>query len=104
MFSTWCLLMLLMAPSLVVSQLDPPLLSSAGNVLKTYLLLDSRNVQDSGGARLVLGPVRKHGKPVLTEQEKWVRLHPLARKFPCFLDFVLWSSSESCCWVLTRKQ
>ena len=64
MFSTWCLLMLLMAPSLVASQLDPPLLSSAGNVLKTYLLLDSRNVQDSGGARLVLGPVRKHGKPL----------------------------------------
>lgn len=40
--------------------------------LKSYLLLDSRNVQDNGGTRLVLGPVRKHGKPVLTEEEKWV--------------------------------
>ena len=41
--------------------------------LRTYLLLDSRNVQDSGGAKLVLGPVRKRpgGQPVLTEQKKW---------------------------------
>ena len=42
--------------------------------LKTYLLLDSRNVQSSGGAELVLGPVRKHsggGAPVLRETERW---------------------------------
>ena len=46
---------------------------AAPSELRTYLLLDSRNVQDSGGAKLVLGPVRKRpgGQPVLTEQKKW---------------------------------
>jgi hypothetical protein len=38
---------------------------------RTYLLLDSRNVQDSGSAKLVLGPVTKGTGPLLTETERW---------------------------------
>lgn len=44
---------------------------AAGN-LETYLALDTRNIQDRGGARLVLGNVSKGGRgAVLTEQEEW---------------------------------
>jgi hypothetical protein len=39
--------------------------------LKTYLALDSRNIQSTGDTSLVLGPVRKHAVPVLTETARW---------------------------------
>lgn len=38
---------------------------AAAQELRSYLLLDRRNVQDAGGAQLVLGPVTKrYGGPV----------------------------------------
>ena len=48
-------------------------LCSRAQAPQTYLLLDSRNVQDGGGARLVLGPVGKPDgeRPLLTETEPW---------------------------------
>ena len=47
--------------------------ASATDGLRTYLLLDNRNVQQDGGARIVLGRVTKPAsrKPVLTEEEQW---------------------------------
>ena len=38
---------------------------------KTYLALDSRNIQDAGGAELVLGPVTKTHSALITEQQPW---------------------------------
>ena len=44
---------------------------AAAPAWRTYLALDTRNLQDHGGSRLVLGPVTKRQHPVLTEQERW---------------------------------
>ena len=41
---------------------------ASGAPLQTYLALDTRNIQDDGGAKLVLGSVSKTAAPVLTEQ------------------------------------
>ena len=43
---------------------------TSGAPLQTYLALDTRNIQDDDGAKLVLGPVSKTAAPVLTEQVK----------------------------------
>jgi hypothetical protein len=37
----------------------------------TYLALDTRNIQDSGGATLVLGPTKKTHSALIAEQERW---------------------------------
>merc|ERR1712232_230754 len=42
------------------------------SALRTYLLLDERNVISTGGARLTLGPVTKDARnPLLTEEKPW---------------------------------
>ena len=101
MVGTWRPLALLLLLLLLLTAGNAQPLPSTGEELKSYLLLDSRNVQDNGGTRLVLGPVRKHGKPVLTEEEQWVRAAaPTMIVWPCCSHNDCLAMTAPARWVL----
>jgi hypothetical protein len=57
------------APVKVCPPCSTPRITSA--VPRTYLALDTRNIQDDGGAEIVLGPVTKTHTKLITEERPW---------------------------------